>query len=220
MSIGIFVFGVGLLFASVMERDLYDFLPHIALGWTAWSLISNGVVQGTLCFIMAKHVLLEAVLPINAVPLRALVKLAMNYVLSLSVIVAVFAFVQRPVGLEALLIVPGLLINILTLHGAMLFLGILATRLRDLQMLVEAGMRLAFFMTPIIWMPMVGNEGGRGALIDFNPFFYMMEIMRSPVLGEIPSLSHYGVAIGLMLGSNLMALLVFKIFKSRLVYWL
>ena len=48
----------------------------------------------------------------------------------------------------------------------------------------------------------------------------MMEIMRSPVLGEIPSLSHYGVAIGLMLGANLMALLVFKIFKSRLVYWL
>lgn len=219
LSIGIFVFGVGLLFASVLDRDVSSFLPYVALGWTAWNLISNGVVQGTLCFINAKHVLLEAVLPVNAVPLRALVKLALNYVLSLLVVVAVFFYVQRPVGWEALLILPGLIVNLLTLHGAMLLLGILATRVRDIQMLVEAGMRLAFFLTPIIWMPTATTQE-RNALIDYNPFYYMIEIMRAPVLGELPSLFQYAVAVSLMLLANLLALVVFKIFKSRLVYWL
>ncbi len=43
-----------------------------------------------------------------------------------------------------------------------------------------------FFITPVIWkMEMLP---GRALLLDLNPFYYLVEIVRSPLMGNPPSL--------------------------------
>ena len=219
LSLGIFAFGVGFLFSRLMGRPIEEFLPHISLGWLSWGLIQGGVVQGCSVFISGRTVLEEAVLPPTTLLLRVLMRFFLQFVMGLAVPIAAFIAVMRPLPPTAFAAIAGLALCLATLHGAMLFLGVVCARFRDLQHLVEAGMRLAFFITPIIWMPdAVNNE--RGAFIDYNPFYYMIETIRAPFTeGRIP-LFELGVVAGLAVAANLAGLIAFAIARRRLIYWL
>lgn len=219
LSLAIFVFGVGTLFSSLMDRSLFVFLPHVALGWFVWQLILSGVVLGAGVFHGGRAILQEAVLAPNTLILRILTRLSVQTAMNLVVLAAAFIFVSRPVSLGAFAAIPGIILIVLSLHGAMLFLGVICVRFRDLQHLVEAGMRLAFFVTPIIWIP-APDRSGRSLFVDYNPFYYMIESVRLPFMeGVLPSMSLTVVA-GLALVSNIAGLIAFTLARRRIIYWL
>ena len=65
----------------------------------------------------------------------------------------------------------------------------LGARYADFAELLRTIMRLGFFVTPIIWVP--GAAGGKagiiGPFIYANPFYYLIEIIRAPlVYGHVP----------------------------------
>lgn len=219
LSLAIFSFGVGLLFSELMGRPLEVMLPHVALGWLGWSLIQGGVVQGCGIFITGKAILQEAILPPNTLLLRVLTKLSLHFLMGLAVPFAAFAYVGRPVPLEAVSALAGIALNLIALHGAMLFLGSICAKLRDMEHLVEAAMRLAFFLTPIIWLQEQSNSA-RTLFVDYNPFYYMIESIRAPFMdGRIPYLE-LGVTAALALAANLAGVAAYTLVRRRLMYWL
>lgn len=121
-------------------------------------------------------------------------------------------------GAAALLIIPGLALLILNAVWVGLLLGTLCARFRDIPQIISSIMRIAFFLTPIIWMP--EQLGTRGYLALINPFTYFVELIRSPLLGEIPSLLTWQLAILITVAGWVMALLVFVRFRGRVPYWL
>ena len=62
------------------------------------------------------------------------------------------AFLIWP-GWTGLLIVPGLVLLCLNGVWAGLLLGLVSARFRDVPLVVDSVIRIAFFVTPIIWMP-------------------------------------------------------------------
>ena len=68
----------------------------------------------------------------------------------------------------------------------------------DAKHLLEIGLQILFYATPIIYRPDLLQERGLGWLVDYNPLVAVLEIVRAPVIdGQIPSLGTYGVAGGL-----------------------
>jgi lipopolysaccharide transport system permease protein len=74
-----------------------------------------------------------------------------------------------------------------------------------------------FYLTPIIWMPdlMLGVR-----LLEFNPFYHMISLVRAPLMGDIPSPQTWifcGIAavVGWVI-----ALLVYARSRDRVVFWL
>ena len=64
---------------------------------------------------------------------------------------------------------------------------------RPLQSLVLQGL---FYATPIIYEADMLRQKGFSFVYEVNPFYYFIEIVRTPMLGnEIPSLQVYIVAI-------------------------
>ncbi|PHQ78254.1 MAG: hypothetical protein COB66_09255, partial [Coxiella sp. (in: Bacteria)] len=125
----------------------------------------------------------------------------------------------KPIPLMALTTVPALLLNLAILHGVVLFLGILCAWMRDLEKLIEAGMRLAFFLTPIIWMA-DSNRFGAAFIINYNPFYYMIEVFRAPVIDGVFPVHAWWIIAGLAVASNLAAMAAFAFARRRIIYWL
>jgi ABC-type polysaccharide/polyol phosphate export permease len=131
-------------------------------------------------------------------------------------VLVVIAFGQRPHALLGLL---G--IGLLLLQGLwiVLLLGVLGARFRDLGPLVQLTFQILFFVTPIIWTPaMLGRENSWIATV--NPLFHVIEVVRAPLLGGVPSpVSYAGALVTLCLGL-VVALGVYARFRDRIVYWL
>jgi ABC-type polysaccharide/polyol phosphate export permease len=84
--------------------------------------------------------------------------------------------------------------------------------------IVQTVIQMMFLLTPILWRP--DQIPGREFLYLFNPFFYLVQIVREPLEGVSPSLFIWAVAVGLTAVGFLVSLLFFSRFRNRIVYWL
>jgi ABC-type polysaccharide/polyol phosphate export permease len=79
-------------------------------------------------------------------------------------------------------------------------------------------MRVAFFVTPVIWMP--DQLGTRAYLALYNPFTYFVELIRAPLLGQVPPALTWMLALAVTAVGCLVTWLFFVRFRRRVVYWL
>jgi lipopolysaccharide transport system permease protein len=101
-----------------------------------------------------------------------------------------------------------------------LIMGTLCARFRDIPQIVSNLLQVSFYLTPIIWMPELLPERASKMLLDVNPFFHLIEIVRAPLLGATPSLLNWLVALALAMAGWIGGLVFFGRFRSRIAYWL
>ena len=71
-----------------------------------------------------------------------------------------------------------------------LTIGIVCSRFRDLGQIVANLLQIAFYVTPIIWMPSALSKRSDLLILEPNPVYHLMEIVRAPILGNLPSLTN------------------------------
>jgi lipopolysaccharide transport system permease protein len=120
---------------------------------------------------------------------------------------------------SGLLAIPALLLWSLNSLAIVLLLGTFCARFRDILPIVSSVMQIAFFMTPVLWQPGMLGAGGQ-ALLPFNPFFDLLEIVRGPLLGVVPG-THIWLGAGLY--SLVLWALAWSLFtrvRGRIAFWL
>ena len=132
----------------------------------------------------------------------------------------VLLFVQRPVGFEFFWIIPGLILLIANLLWMSTILGTICARFRDLTQIVSSVMQIFFYVTPIIWMPGLLPEKTSVMILDPNPFYHLLEIVRSPLMNTSPTALNWMVSIGCAIFGWAFAILFFNKYRSRVAYWL
>jgi len=116
-----------------------------------------------------------------------------------------------------LLVIPGLLLLLANALWSATLLGILSARFRDLPQIIASILQVAFFITPIIWMPEAAHK--RPLLIEANPFYHFIELLRAPMLGHAPTLANWSVAIAITLLGWGGTFLFYRRFHGRIAYW-
>ena len=132
------------------------------------------------------------------------------------VVVAVI-FSIRP-GWVGLLALPGLALLCLNGVWAGLLLGLVSARFRDVPQIVASVVQVAFFLTPIIWKPELLPDCA--LVLDLNPFFHFVELVRAPLLGRAPGLGSWLTVLGITLGGWLVTLAMYRRYRWRVAYWL
>ena len=56
-------------------------------------------------------------------------------------------------------------------------------------------------------------------VLDFNPFFHFVEVVRAPLLGQAPALVSWLVVSGTTLGGWLLAFALLRRYRRRIAYW-
>jgi ABC-type polysaccharide/polyol phosphate export permease len=83
--------------------------------------------------------------------------------------------------------------------------------------IINSCVQIAFFITPISWMPRLLDQNP--ALLRYNPLVYLLEVVRAPLLGEIPSLMSLFMVVGMALCGCLLSFFVFIQVRARIAFW-
>jgi ABC-type polysaccharide/polyol phosphate export permease len=96
--------------------------------------------------------------------------------------------------------------------------GVLCTRYRDLPPVISSLLQIAFFLSPIMYRPS-SLPAKLSFVADVNPVFYLVETVRAPLLGEVPSPYGYAVLATLAVVGWIVTFRLFQVARSRVPYW-
>jgi ABC-type polysaccharide/polyol phosphate export permease len=120
-------------------------------------------------------------------------------------------------SLATLMVVPGLAVFMLNAVSVGLLASIVCARFRDVPQIVSSLLQITFFVTPIIWQPELLKD--RHFLIDSNPFYHFVEIIRAPMLGHSLQLQSWLYAGGATVFGWLLALFLLGRYRKFIPYW-
>lgn len=217
ISTGALVGGMGPLYGKLFNQELAAYLPHLAIGYITWLYIAGLINEGCVAFISSEGLIKQTRMPlcihVFRVVWRNFIMLWHNFL----VVVITLLFFPPPWHL-GLLTVP-LAIALITINGVWLglILGVLCARFRDIPLIVQSVMQMAFFLTPVLWR--ADTLGRHRWAAEANPLHHYLEIVRAPLLGvSVPWDSWAVVATTTVVGSGV-SLMFFVRFRARIAYW-
>ena len=124
------------------------------------------------------------------------------------------------VSLNIIWLIPGLVLFLLNIFWVMLFLGTFCTRFRDMPQIVGNLLQVFFYVTPILWMPGALTPRSANLLVDPNPVYHILQLVRAPILGQAPTVLNWSVGISVAVVGLAFGLYFFGKYKKRVAYWL
>ena len=217
-STAIMVIALGALYAKLFNQAIDDFLPFFCVGLLVWNLIASYLTEAGTLFTGSESYIKQIRLPFSVYVYRAswakLIIFAHNFIIYFGVLI----YFKIWPGAVSLLAVPGLMLIVLNGTAASLTIGIVSARFRDIPQLIASIVQIVFFLTPIFWRP--ESLRGHAYITEFNPFFHLLEIVRAPLLGNLPSAASYLAVLLLTLMNVAISGAFFSRFRSRIAYWI
>ncbi|MFS3136898.1 ABC transporter permease [Gluconacetobacter sacchari] len=220
ISMGVQVGAMAFIYADLFHTDIHSYLPFLCLSIIAWSYLNALVTEGCGCFIQSDAVIKGMRMPFSVHAGRSIVRNTIILAHNVVVIVVVFAIMGVHQSLSSLLALPALGLWLVDGFAFSLFFGALCARFRDVPQIISAIMQIAFFVTPVMWSTTI-LTGHREALllIRFNPFYYMLEILRAPLLGTPLSVMTWGWALVISGILIFLSWIAFARTRGRIAFW-
>ena len=221
ISMGVLVAALGALYGTLLKVESAVYVPYLALGFIIWTLISGLITDGCTAFISSESIIKQTNLPLSVHVYRMVWRNLLIFVHNAAILVAVAALFAIWPGWIGLLALPGLMLLCLNGIWVALLLGIVSARFRDVPPIVSSVVRILFFVTPIIWMPelMPSRALMLALVLDFNPFFHFVELVRAPLLGQAPGMVSWLAVSGITLGGWMLAFELLRRYRRRIAYW-
>jgi ABC-type polysaccharide/polyol phosphate export permease len=183
LSMGVMVLGIGLLWGELFGVKLHDFIPFVALGIVFFGAVTGTINEGCDTFVQAAGMLSQTALPMFTfvwrTVLRNLINLGHHVVIVLAVLIY-FGFWRTANYPVAALGLVFLVVNVAWLS---MLVAIISARFRDIPQIVQSVTQAAAIMTPVFWLPDRISADHR-VILDFNPFYHLLEAVRGPLLGH------------------------------------
>ncbi|WP_341894480.1 hypothetical protein [Ferrovibrio terrae] len=212
---------LGLFFGTVLKQQLPEYeayIPFLATGLIAWTFLANCIHQS--CSLIwqflntLRHNRMPLLVPVLRVMVRNIISLGVNVAVT---IIAIRLFLEAaPPALGPLL--GGLVLFVINVLWMSYLAALLCARFRDLPQLIAWGIHLAFFLSPILWLEY--NLGRFAYLVQFNPFSWLIALIRQPLLG-LPTSPETWMLTTVLAGLGiLLCVALGRYAANRLAYWL
>lgn len=216
-SMAIMVIALGVLYAALFNQPIDAFLPYFCVGILVWTLMASYMTESGALFTGSESYIKQICLPYSVYVYRAswakLIIFAHNFLIYFGVLL----YFRIWPGAVAMLAIPGIIIVVLNGTLASLTIGIVSARFRDIPQLIASIVQILFFITPIFWRP--ESLRGHTHVVDFNPFFHLLEIVRAPLLGNVPAAANYFAVLLLTFINIAVASVFFARYRARIAYW-
>ncbi len=220
VSPALFIALLGMLFSRIGGNDPAVFIPHLAIGLIAWTLITGFITSSTTVFQRGRAQILQGGLNLVDIVIINVFTTVLNFLHKIILIVIVFIIFGIDVSFYSLVSLIGLALLIANGIWLSMFFGMIGARYRDLSEVVQAIMRIAFLATPIIWMPGTDGRGGvMGAFLVYNPCYHFLELIRAPLLGNPIAPLSWIVVITITIVGFTLANFFYKRFAHNVPLW-
>ena len=219
LSTGILIGSLGLVWSVLWKMPVSEMMPYFAASMVIWTMLTAFIGDSTTVFTNGGRYFLNERMSFATAINALLYQNILIFLHNAVIVILVFAVFQQPIGLQALLAIPGFCLAVLTAMWLSYVVAILCTRYRDLGQVVTSLLQIAFFVTPVLWKVDFIPEPYR-QLISLNPFAIYLSIIRDPLLGEPVPLEHWVIAAAITVGGFLLSLPFIGRYHRRIVYWL
>lgn len=213
-----FVVGLAVLFGSIFHQRQQDFLPYVACGFIAFTLLSGITRAAAQVFVDTSASIVSNRQPLSALVLQAVAVEGLIFLHNLVIVAGLAVFGYLTVGPQTLLVLPAIALIVLNGVALGLWLGPMVARFRDVGPLIASILQMMMFFTPIFWRADNLTDNARQALLIANPFAYLLDAFRGPLLGEATVGAFVGAAAVTMI-NIVLAAVTFTRTRSRIPYW-
>ena len=219
INVLVMILGITVVASAVFGgRATADLIGYVGLGIIIWSLISSSIVEGASTFVRNASYITGTNLSIDLYVGRTIFKTFLvfchHFILYALALVTGFVSLSWTTPLALF----GLMLLILNLYWMATFLAFVCARYRDVEIIIRNFMQLAFFITPVFWDYRL-IAGDRQFIVNYNVFFYFIEIVRGPLLGQLPLLRYYVVVLAVTLVGYGLAFLVYRQMRRQLAFY-
>jgi lipopolysaccharide transport system permease protein len=216
---GIQIATMGVVFSLIFKTEPQEYVPFLAVSIILWMFIASSINDGCLSFISAEGIIKQLDVSLHVHVFRVLWKNALNFAHNMVIIPVAFLIVGFSTGAGIVLFVPGFVILVVNLSWMAMILALLSARFRDTPPIVNSLMTVAFYVTPVMWYPSLLPGGTAHLLLGLNPLYHLLQIVRLPVLGQIPTFENWYLSAILGAAGWGLTLLLYKRLRSRVAYW-
>jgi len=217
ISMGVVITSIGVVYGTLFGQTMSEYLPYLAASLVTWGMFASTVQEGSSAFISNASYIRQVATPklifVLQVPWRNLLILAHNFV----IVVVLLAIFGVPSWASLPLFIPGLLILTLNATWIAMLAGLFSARFRDLPQIIASLVQVAFYVTPIMYRPEALTRFS--FIVRLNPLAYLLDVVRMPLLGQVPSTRIYVVTIAMAVVGWAFALLVTNRYLKRISYW-
>jgi ABC-type polysaccharide/polyol phosphate export permease len=210
--------GLGFLWSKLMRINPAEFVPSLTAGLILWQFIAGSIQEGVVAFTRQAFLIRNISLPLTIYPILVMCKQLVNLAHTLPVFFAIYFFLGLKFNINMLLVIPSVFLVTLNLFWLILLLGILGARYRDMEFLVNSSLPLLMFLSPVFYRP--NYLPFDTIFIWLNPISYFIELIRQPLLGNIPSVFIWKMNVLFLILESLAALFVFNKKFNRIIFWL
>ncbi|WP_296819971.1 ABC transporter permease [Brevundimonas sp.] len=210
---------IGLLYARVFGIHREAILPWITAGFLVWYLISTSIGGATSIFAMNRAAILHSAGPMSPHIFRLVSRELLVFAHNIGVFLIVAVIYGILTSIQIWWLPPALALVLINVAWMALIVACLSVLYADIPPIVQYGTLLAMFITPLFWIPGVAGRGrnlGDTAVLDFNPFYYLVTVVREPLLGRTPELNIWIGCVVLALVGWAAALLVFQSTRRKI----
>jgi ABC-type polysaccharide/polyol phosphate export permease len=222
LNTAIVVGALGVVYALLWRVEIRVFLPYFCSGYIAWILFTSTISESCSAFIGAEPIIRSLPLPYLIHILRVIWRNVIVFAHNLVVYVGVIAYFQIWPGANLLWVPVGVLLVCVNVFWIGLVVALFCARFRDVIPMVTSFLQVLFFITPIFWpadrlsvVPVVS-----ALLSDANLAYHVVEVMRAPLSGQSPSLGTLIALTACGLLGNVVAVMFFNRYRTRVAFWL
>ena len=221
ISLITFAAAVSLVYSRLLGTQGDASYPlYVALGLLIWGFIAGVITEACVCFTAHDRLIREIRVPLFCHVLRLVWRNLILFFHNVVVYPLLLIYLELKPEPIALLSLAGIVLMVANAAWIGLVIGIVSARFRDLPPLIANALQLSFFITPVLWLPSMLGGITRGIVADYNPLSAMIDVVRAPLMGQLPNATSYYVVVGSMLIGWGIALVTLAHCRARLAYWL
>ena len=220
ISMGVMIGMIGLVFGQVMNSPMDEYLPFLATGIILWNCFSSCIMEGGSAFSDSQGMIRQLNLPLSLYVIRVLWRNIIICFHNAFILPFVFLMVGKGINENIFLFIPGFLLFMWNAFWISIFLATLCTRFRDMPQIVSSILQVFFYLTPIIWLPSSLNPRSSSLIVDPNPAFHLLQLVRAPILGSSPTILNWGIGLLIAVIGTVVSFWFFGKYKKRIAYWL
>lgn len=220
LNLVVFITFLGALYSHILSFDLNVYLPHLAIAVTMWNFFIAVCTHGCSVLRIHKGFILNGNTTLTDFVMKTVALHLVIMLHNLVVVVAIFAIFGVKPGWNVLIAAAGIGLAYLNAIWVATLFGIIGARYTDFGEMVSAVMRIAFFLTPIVWMPHHKIRESVEPFLIFNPFYHFLEIVRAPLLdGHFPQME-FGVVLVITVVGFAVSSYFYNKYKDVVVLWI
>ena len=195
LNLVIFTLSMSIVYSGLLSVDYSDYLVYMSCSMIAWIWAGSFLSTSGSVYISNSSILLEHAVEKEYFIWSHVTNNFLVFLHQLPLLIIYYFIGVIELTVNTLYIIPSLIIFFIINIGLSSCISLIVVRFRDVQKILSSLVIIIMITTPIFWKPEM-LTGIRAYTYLLNPFYYFIELIRTPLLGNQPNINIYLISIG------------------------